>query len=255
MLAAEFAPREKRGFYGALPFAGIIVGILLAGGVFTVIQQLPDNALRSWGWRVPFLLSAVVVGVGMLIRLRVKESPVFEAMEAAGEKTEQPLRTLLCESRRTLAVAFCLRLGENGASYLYQVFALAYIADVLLIDKSVGTIGVTVAAAFALVTIPAVGALSDRVGRRLMYRVTALVTGLWAFPAFWLMDTRSEPLVVVSPVVAIAIGMYGVQGAYFPELILDTDVASLSIKNALPAALLRELLGAQVASRLSPWGS
>jgi len=221
LIVAEFAPPRSRGFFAALPFAGIIVGILLAGGIWTLLQNLPEDALLSWGWRVPFLLSAVVVLVGLIIRMKVKESPVFEAIRRTGNDTEHPVGKLLRESRRTLVVAFGLRLGENGASYLYQVFALTYIADVLLIDKSVGTLGVTIAAACSLVTIPLVGTLSDRFGRRTLYRVTAAITGLWAFPAFWLMDTGNEVLVVVSLVVAIAIGvfgMYGVQGAYFPEL-------------------------------------
>jgi len=117
--------------------------------------------------------------------------------------------------------AFGLRIGENGASYLYHVFALSYLAKVLLVDKSVGTLGLTLAAACSIVTIPAIGWLSDRFGRRPMYRLAALFTGLWAFPAFWLFGTQQPALIILGMVVAISLGvfgMYAIQGAYFPEL-------------------------------------
>lgn len=125
------------------------------------------------------------------------------------------------DSRHTLIVACGLRIGENGTSYLYQVFALSYLTKVLAIDKSVGTLGLMLAAALSIITIPLIGWLSDRFGRRIMYRLTALFTGLWAFPAFWLLNTQDPVLVILGMVVAISIGvfgMYGIQGAYFPEL-------------------------------------
>lgn len=221
LIVAEFAPKENRGFYAALPFAGIIIGILLAAGMFSVVQRMPQEDFLSWGWRIPFLFSAVVIAVGIAIRLRVKESPVFEDMKRKKLASKQPVKDLLRYSRRNLVVACCLRVGENGTSYLYQVFALSYLTKVLLVDKSVGTIGLIIAAALSIFTIPLIGFLSDRLGRRIMYRVTALIAALWAFPAFWLFNTLDSNLIVLSMVVAIslgAFGMYSVQAAYFPEL-------------------------------------
>lgn len=221
LIVAEFAPKENRGFYASLPFAGIIIGILLAAGMFSVVQRMPQEDFLSWGWRIPFLFSAVVIAVGIAIRLRVKESPVFEDMKRKKLASKQPVKDLLRYSRRNLVVACCLRVGENGTSYLYQVFALSYLTKVLLVDKSVGTIGLIIAAALSIFTIPLIGFLSDRLGRRIMYRVTALIAALWAFPAFWLFNTLDSNLIVLSMVVAIslgAFGMYSVQAAYFPEL-------------------------------------
>ena len=221
LIVSEFAPPARRGFYAALPFAGCIVGILLANGIFTLVQHLPKDDFLSYGWRVPFLFSSAVVVVGIVIRMRVKESPVFEEIKRTGHASQRPVKDLMSEARGRLFVAFCLRVGENGSSYLYQVFALSYLTKVLLVDKSVGTIGITIAAAIAIVTIPLMGWLSDKFGRRLMYRLAALFTCLWAFPAFWLFSTKDPVLIVISMAIAIGLGvfgMYGIQGAYFPEL-------------------------------------
>ncbi|TDN62099.1 MFS transporter [Paraburkholderia sp. BL10I2N1] len=221
LIVSEFAPPARRGFYAALPFAGCILGILLAGAMFTLVQRLPKDEFMSYGWRIPFLFSALVVFAGIIIRMRVKESPVFQEIRRSGQVSERPVRDLLSESPRTLLVAFGLRVGENGSSYLYQVFALSYLTKILLVDKSIGTLGITVAAGLAIVTIPLMGWLSDRFGRRLMYRLAALFTCAWAFPAFWLFETRDPLLIIVSMALAIGVGvfgMYGIQGAYFPEL-------------------------------------
>ncbi|MPW23108.1 MFS transporter [Paraburkholderia sp. CNPSo 3157] len=221
LIVSEFAPPARRGFYAAMPFAGCIVGILLANAIFTAVQHLPKSDFLSYGWRIPFLFSAAVVVAGFIIRMKVKESPVFEEIKNTGHASKRPVKDLLSEARGTLVVAFCLRVGENGSSYLYQVFALSYLTKVLLVDKSVGTMGLTIAAALAVLTIPLMGGLSDRFGRRLMYRLVALFTCLWAFPAFWLFTTKDPALVILSMSIAIGVGvfgMYGIQGAYFPEL-------------------------------------
>ncbi|MBC8745530.1 MHS family metabolite:H+ symporter-like MFS transporter [Paraburkholderia sp. WC7.3g] len=221
LIVSEFAPPARRGFYAALPFAGCILGILLAGAMFTLVQRLPKDEFMLYGWRIPFLFSALVVFAGIIIRMRVKESPVFQEIRRSGQVSERPVRDLLSESPRTLLVAFGLRVGENGSSYLYQVFALSYLTKILLVDKSIGTLGITVAAGLAIVTIPLMGWLSDRFGRRLMYRLAALFTCAWAFPAFWLFETKDPLLIIVSMALAIGVGvfgMYGIQGAYFPEL-------------------------------------
>ena len=221
LIVSEFAPAARRGFYAALPFAGCIIGILPAGAIFTLVQRLPKDEFLAWGWRIPFLFSALVVVTGIVIRMRVKESPVFEEIQRAGHASERPVRDLLSQSPGRLLVAFGLRVGENGSSYLYQVFALSYLTKILLVDRSVGTLGITIAAGLAVLTIPLMGWLSDRYGRRLMYRLAALFTCVWAFPAFWLFNTKDPVLIVFSMAIAIGVGvfgMYGIQGAYFPEL-------------------------------------
>ena len=120
--------------------------------MFALVQRLPKDEFLSYGWRIPFLFSAVVIVVGIVIRMRAKESPVFEEIKRTEHASKRPVRDLMSEARGTLLVAFCLRVGENGSSYLYQVFALSYLTKVLLVDKSIGTIGLTIAAALAVFT-------------------------------------------------------------------------------------------------------
>jgi len=116
LIVSEFAPLSRRGFYAALPFASCNVGILLAGAMFTFVQRLPKDDFVSYGWRIPFLFSVLVVLTGIIIRMRVKESPVFEEIKRAGHTSDRPVKELLTESRGRLLVAFGLRVGENGSS-------------------------------------------------------------------------------------------------------------------------------------------
>lgn len=221
LIVAEFSPNKKRGFYAALPFAGIIVGILLAAIIFSFIQLLPEEIFKKSGWRIPFLASIIIIITGVLIRSKISESPVFEKLKREGHYEKQPVKALLKESKKRLLVACGLRVGENGTSYLYQVFALSYLTKILLIDKAIGTMGLMIASVLSMLTIPLIGHLSDRFGRRLMYQITSFIALIWAFPAFMLFNTHNSLLIVLSMTVAIslgAFGMYAVQGAWFPEL-------------------------------------
>lgn len=221
LICTEFAPRNRRGFVGSLAFAGIILGTLCAAGVFALITRLPEEALQAWGWRIPFLLSIVVVAVGIYIRFGIGESPVFEEVRKTGEVPKNPLSDAVrSEGRRILAV-LGLRIGENGTSYLVSVLALSYVAKNLRLGETVSTQAMVVASLVGLAMVPFWGWLSDRVGRRVVYRGTALFLTLFAFPFFWLLDTRSPALVYLAFTLAMTIGvwgMYSVQAAYFPEL-------------------------------------
>jgi MFS family permease len=114
LIVSEFAPPARRGFYAALPFAGCIVGILLANGIFTLVQRLPKDEFISYGWRIPFLFSVVVIVVGIVIRMRVKESPVFEEIKRTGHASKRPVRNLMSEARGMLLVARCLSRPTTG---------------------------------------------------------------------------------------------------------------------------------------------
>ena len=260
LIVSEFAPARQRGFYASLPFAGIIIGILMAAGVFSAVQLLPNDQFEAWGWRIPFLLSALVIAVGILIRMKVKESPVFEMIKKSNRASKQPIKDLLKYSRKNLIVACGLRIGENGTSYIYQVFALSYLTKVLLIDKSIGTLGLIVATTISIFTIPLIGYWSDKFGRRIMYRITSFIAIAWAFPVFMLFNTHNPYLIVFGMSVAISLGvfgMYAVQGAYFPELFdarfrytgiaISKECASLISGGIAPfiAATLLEISGGQ----------
>ena len=221
LICTEFAPSHRRGLLGSLAFAGIILGTLLAAGVFTLITHLPEAALHAWGWRVPFLLSVVVVAVGIYIRFGVDESPIFQQVQASGEVVTNPISGAMRQEGRRILTVLGLRIGENGTSYLVSVLALSYVAKNLGLGKSVSTQALVVASLAGLVAVPFWGWLSDRIGRRPVYQATALFLTLFAFPFFWMLDTRQPVLVYIAFTLAMSIGvwgMYSVQAAYFPEL-------------------------------------
>ena len=221
LMAVEHSPRARRGFFGSWPQIGVPAGLLMATGVFAIFSSMPDEAFLAWGWRVPFLLSVVLVGIGLFIRLRVLESPAFVKLRRREAPARMPIVEVLREQRRPVLVAMGLRVAENGAFYIYSVFVLTYITQELDLSREIALTGVLIASAVALFTIPAFAALSDRVGRRPVYLAGALLSLAFAFPFFWLLDTGSPVLVVVAIVVALAAGhaaMYGPQAAFFSEL-------------------------------------
>jgi metabolite-proton symporter len=220
LLVTEYAPRERRGFYASLPFIGITFGILLAAGIFRLVTALPEDQFLAWGWRVPFLLSIIVVGIGLYIRLRVLETPVFEEVKEAQAEAEVPAVELFRNQPGNFFRAFGARFAENGGSYVFQVFVLTYVTQ-LGLSEGVGLTGVLLSAAVGMFTLPLFGALSDRVGRRPVYMGAAIFMALYAFPYFWLLDTRVPVLIWLAIILSYAVGTYGMlapQSAFFPEL-------------------------------------
>jgi MHS family shikimate/dehydroshikimate transporter-like MFS transporter len=221
LMAVEHAPPGARGFYGSWPQIGVPAGLLLSTAVFAQFARLPEDQFLAWGWRVPFLLSIVLVGVGLIIRLRIPETPAFTRLMAARSGAQRPIVELLQTQRKEVLLAMGARLAENGAFYIYTVFVLAYGTQKVGINRQTILNGILIAAACAMVAIPVCGALSDRLGRRPVYLFGACVTALFAYPLFWLLDTGSTPLVWLALVVALVFAhspMYGPQAAFLSEL-------------------------------------
>jgi MFS transporter, MHS family, shikimate and dehydroshikimate transport protein len=222
LMSTEHAPKERRGFFGSWPQMGVPAGLLISTLVFKVVEgSMSESAFMSWGWRVPFLASAILVIVGLIIRLKLMESPAFERVKETKTQAKRPIVDVVRKYPRDVLTAMGMRVAENGAFYVLTVFTLAYGEDELGLDKDTMLNGVIVAAAIGLITVPLWGALSDRVGRKPLYLAGAVVTTLWAFPLFGLMDTKSPALIALAIVVGVNIGhdlMYGPQGAYFAEL-------------------------------------
>jgi MHS family shikimate/dehydroshikimate transporter-like MFS transporter len=222
LMSTEYAPKERRGFFGSWPQMGVPAGLLLSTIVFKVVEgSMSESAFMSWGWRVPFLASAILVITGLVIRLKLMESPAFERVKETKTEAKKPIVDVVRKYPRDVLTAMGMRVAENGAFYVLTVFTLAYGEDELGLDKDTMLNGVIIAAAIGLVTVPLWGALSDRVGRKPLYLAGAVVTTLWAFPLFGLMDTKSPALIALAIVVGVNIGhdlMYGPQGAYFSEL-------------------------------------
>jgi MFS family permease len=201
---------------------GVPAGLLISTGVFALVQAITSEAaFMSWGWRVPFLASALLVVVGLFIRLRIMESPAFERVKETKTEARKPIVDVVRKYPREVLVAMGMRVAENGCFYILTVFVLAYGEEELGLAKGTMLTGVIIAAALGLVTVPLWGALSDRVGRKPLYLAGAVITTLWAFPLFGLMNTETPVLIWLSIVVGINLGhdlMYGPQAAYFSEL-------------------------------------
>jgi MHS family shikimate/dehydroshikimate transporter-like MFS transporter len=221
VMAVEFAPPGKRGLYGAFAPMGTQVGSALAGGAFWLIGNMARDPMLTWGWRIPFLVSIVLLGLGVYIRSRVSETPVFQEARARHPPLKLPALEALRRKPRNFFVVVGARLAENGLGYLYPVFGVSYLIDNLHVPRTVAVMGV-IAGSIALV-VGALGfaCLSDRIGRRPVYIFGALFSAACAFPFFLLAQTGNPVLIVLAFVIEMGIGsaaMFGPQAAYFAEL-------------------------------------
>jgi len=222
LMAVEHSPSGRRGLSGSWPQMGVPAGLFLSTVVFAICSRsMSDEQFIAWGWRLPFLVSAALVAVGMFIRLAIMETPAFTNLSDAGKRERRPVVTALRTHRRSLLLAMGMRLAENGLFYVYTVFVLSYGPSQLGLERNTMLTGVTLAAMAGLVAIPLYGALSDRVGRRPVYLFGAGFSLLYAMPFFLLLETRSTAIAWLAIVVGVAVGhnaMYGPQAAYFSEL-------------------------------------
>ncbi|MFD0397880.1 MFS transporter [Kitasatospora sp. NPDC127121] len=225
LLVSEHGDQRRRGFWASWPQGGAPAGNLLAAGVLSLLTAvLSEDAFLSWGWRVPFLLSAVLVGVGLWIRLAVDESPLFKQALAAQQQRktveQPPLVAVLRNHWREVLVAMGARMAENISYYVMTTFVLTYAVTHAHFSKQTALNAVLIGSAIQFALIPLFGALSDRVGRKPVYLVGAVGVGVWAFVFFGLVDTRSFGQLVVAVTVGLVFhsAMYAPQAAFFSEL-------------------------------------
>jgi metabolite-proton symporter len=221
LMAVEHAPPGKRGFYGSWPQIGVPAGLVLATAVFAAFQRLPEDQFLTWGWRVPFLLSIALVGIGLLIRMRILETPAFERLKETRSHVRMPIVEVLRKYPREVLLAGGARVAENGAFYIYSTFVLVYATQHVGIPSNQVLTGITIAAILELAAIPFFGALSDRFGRRPVYLFGAIVTAVFAYPFFWLFDTGSTPLIWLALAIAFVLShaaMYAPQAAFLSEM-------------------------------------
>jgi len=220
LMSVEHAPKGKRGYYGSWPQVGLPVGTVLANGVLIVMTTtLTDEQFFSWGWRVPFLLSAVLVAIGLYIRLAVDESPSFARMKGAGVAVRVPLVEVLRTKPVTLVLGSLAVVSSSAVGWIGLAFTLSYGTQQLNVDRGALLTGVLLGAALGGVSLLAASAYSDRVGRRKVFLAAAGGQIIWAFPYFWLINTASVPLILLALCVmqAVTFPMVGVLGAMLAE--------------------------------------
>jgi metabolite-proton symporter len=222
LMAVEHAPANRRGFYGSWPQLGAFVGLLLSTIVFRAVSKMPDSAFLSWGWRVPFLLSFILVAIGIWIRLTVAESPVFLKMKKNQKKeVKMPIIEALTKHPKNIFIAMGARFAENGLFYVFTVFSLTYISTYLKVPRVVGLNGLLWAAGIGIFSTAAWGALSDVWGRRPIYMYGAIACGVLAFPFFWMLGTKDPTMIALAIVIPVCLGhaaMYGPQASFLSEM-------------------------------------
>jgi MFS family permease len=200
---------------------GVTAGNLAAVGVFGVVSLLPNEQFLAWGWRIPFLLSLILVAFGVYIRLRIFETPVFSEVLEKRSALKAPVKAAIQRYPRNFLVVIGARMAENGLGYLYPVFGLSYMTATLQIPRSTALTGLVIANFVQIISISCFSRLSDRIGRRPVYMGAALFSAVMAFPFFLMVNTRSTPLVWLALILVIGVGvggMFGPQAAYFAEL-------------------------------------
>jgi metabolite-proton symporter len=255
LMSVEHGSSSRRGLNASWPQIGVPAGNLLATAVLGLTAALlPNREFLSWGWRIPFLISAVFVLVGLWIRLSLSESPLFSAVEVEGAKAEMPLVEVFRRHRRNIIIAIGARIGTDVAFYVFSLYLLTYVTMNLGLPRELALHAVLIASALQLVLIPAFGALSDRVGRRPVYLAGAIGAAIWAFAFFPLLDTKSTVLITMATVVAFVVhaAMYGPQAAFIAELFstrLRYSGASLGYQLAgIPGGALAPILSIALAS-------
>lgn len=217
LMAVEHAPERRRGFFGALPQIGIPGGLLVANGVILATSGLPGD----WAWRVPFLLASVMVIIGIFIRLKVAESPAFEAVKEQGEVLRQPALEALKHDWRSILRVIGLRLAETGGYYVTTSFVVSYVGLAAITESSNVLIGTLVGSAIGLASHLLYGALSDRIGRKKVFLIGSIFTIAFGIPMFLLINTGSLVMIVVAVALSLVFShdpIFAVESSWFSEL-------------------------------------
>ncbi|OZI38102.1 hypothetical protein CAL29_07095 [Bordetella genomosp. 10] len=217
LMACEHAPENRRGFFGAVPQLGIPLGLLLANGAFLASAELFEG---NWIWRVPFLVSIVMVGIGIFIRLSVAESPAFEAVKAENKIVRQPALEVIRTDWRAILKIMGLRMAETGGYYLTTSFMLSYVALAHVSTTKQILWGTLIGSAIGLISHLVYGAVSDKIGRRPVFLLGSIFTILFGIPMFMLINTGAGVMVIVAVALSLLLShdpIFAVESSWFSE--------------------------------------
>ena len=247
LMTVEHAPEGRRGYYGSWTMAASPAGAMLATGAFALASGLPDEQFLAWGWRLPFLLSIALVGVGLFIRIRILETPAFERIKEAGAEVRLPVVEAVRAHPRSVLLAAGMNLGFNTFIFVLFTFMLSYATTQLGLPRGVVLQATVVGGAVQIASVLAFSALSDRVGRRPVMLAGAAFLALYAFPLFWLVNTGSSALIFL----ALAIGFFGSAAIFGPMAAFIAE--SFDTKVRYSGASLGYQMGAVLGGGLSPF--
>jgi MFS family permease len=220
LLSSEYGDPKKRGFWASAAQVGPPAGNLLANGALALLTvSMSEEQFLSFGWRIAFLMSALLVAFGLWIRLRLEDTPIFKAIEAHGDRPAAPIKEVFRHELRPLIAAMLSRVGPDVLYALFTVFTLTYGIQVLGFERNQVLTAVLIGSGFQLFTIPLAGAVSDRVNRRVVYGIAAILGAGWTFVFFSLLDGDNQFLLIVGIVLGLACHsfMYGPQAAFIVE--------------------------------------
>ena len=219
LLSMEWGSRKRRGLMASWPQLGVPLGLILSTGAVKLTTGLTGDSFETWGWRIPFLFSIVLVGIGLYVRLRVLESPEFTAVRKEEKVVKQPLLVVLRTQPREVLTSAFVRLSEQAPFYIFITFVLTYGTEKLKFEKGDLLNDTLIAATVGLVCVPLFGMLSDIIGRRTMYGIGIVATALFAFPYYGLLDTQRSSLVLLAIVLSLVCHamQYGPQAALISE--------------------------------------
>ncbi len=219
LLSMEWGSQKRRGLMASWPQLGVPLGLLASTGMVKLMTATAGGGFDSWGWRVPFLASAVLIAIGLYVRLRVMESPEFAEVKQEREVVRQPVWKVLREQPRVVFASAFVRLSEQAPFYLFITFVLTYGTSKVGLPKGDLLNDTLIAAAIGLVSVPLWGHISDRIGRRLTYGIGIVCVAVFAFPYFALLDTGNTWLVMLAIVLSLVFHdiQYGPQAALIAE--------------------------------------
>jgi metabolite-proton symporter len=219
LLSMEWGSHKRRGLMASWPQMGVPLGLILSTGAVKITSSLTGDNFDTWGWRIPFLFSVVLIGVGLYVRLRVLESPEFTAVRKEERVIKQPLLEVIRTQPREILTSALVRMSEQAPFYIFITFVLTYGTTQLKFDRGELLNDTLIAATVGLVSVPLFGALSDIIGRRTMYALGIIGTAAYAFPYYGLLNTQRPGLVLLAIVLSLVFHdmQYGPQAALISE--------------------------------------